>query len=218
VGEPLVVHPSPVVVEARAWAAVGLNAVMVAAVVVLGVVLLLDGTTRSLVGGALLVVLGVVLAPRLLAPLRLLLGMRRAGRRPRPARLVVDDDGVTVYNHDAAALEAALPARLSWDDCVALVASPVVDGPSRGVRYFYLHFMPRPGIAVGGDVPADRLAVRSRLVGQPAETVATSWILQSGDLDQARRVLAEVRRRRPALRVVDSIDRTTTVETDERTG
>ncbi|WP_345463800.1 hypothetical protein [Nocardioides marinquilinus] len=215
--EPLVVRPSSAVVEKRAWAALGLNVVVCVGIVVLGAVLVLDGTTRSLVGGGLLVALGALLAGRSIRPLAVLVRVRRAQAEPSPPRLVLDDDAVTVFNHDAGSRRSAHPAVLAWDDCVALVASPLAGSPARGLRYYYLHFMPRPGVDVGAGVPADRLALRSNLIGQPVEAVATSWVLQSPDLDLARAVLGDVRRRRPALRVVDSIDRTgASPETYER--
>jgi hypothetical protein len=195
----------------RAWIGPVYNVVVVAVVEIIGVTLLLTGSTGRRLGGVVLVVMGAWWSRQTVRAFRHLLARRDA---TVPVRLRLDDTGVTVFHGSGdtdATVEgdAGRPAYLAWDDCIAVVASrtPVPDGDGRPL--FYVHFMPRTDGAVRLEgVPAERIEWMSRLCGIPSTTgAAMAWVLVSVDLPAVPRVLAQVASRAPHVRVVDSLRR-----------
>jgi hypothetical protein len=100
-------------------------------------------------------------------------------------------------------------ARIGWDDCAAVVVSPV---PTRGRTSesyrAYVEFVPvSPDRVEGRAHPRDQ---RAELLDRPAEQVLTVWMELASVGTTASDVAAWLRRRRPDLRIIDSLDRTGT--------
>lgn len=179
--------------QQRLWLAY--HVVLVTALVGFGVVSILDGGDHGLLRGAALVAVGGYLG------LRTTQGMRRTAG-PQVSDVRLGSNGVVVLNGDQAAPGEAF---LRWDDCVAVVASPV-SGPR---PLYYVHFMPvRDDAVTVTGVPRPLLRNRAALVDIPvSSSAAMVWVVAEATLPRMYDALDRVRDGRPGLRVVDSTRR-----------
>ena len=178
----------------RFWAVY--NVVLFVAIVGFGVVMVLTGDTRGVVGGVVLVGVGGLLLARQVVAVR--------GRPDVAARQVnqveVVDSGVRVLWGD---VESPGQAWLAWDDCAAVVASRAANAD----RLYYVRVLPvADDRVVLVDVPRQLLRAKAAVADIPATAAAALvWVVREGDLRVLADVLDQIRVHRPGLRVVDSI-------------
>jgi hypothetical protein len=168
----------------------------------ISVALLAAAVSSAASGGTagLLTALGLVATAALAAYLYLpsLIRHLRLGLR-RPSRLVLDANGITVFSGPAGDL---VEAWLGWDDCAAVVTSPLPMPSGEVVNY--VQFVPARPDAVR--FPADNrwILAAAALVQVPPATAAMTSYARPGK-PQLASVLVWVRTHHPDLRIVESV-------------
>jgi hypothetical protein len=175
---------------------IGLIGVGIALVLVVAAVVNAGSGSSS----GLLTAVGLMLTAALAAYLYLpaLVRTVRIGLR-RPMRVVLDRTGITVTTGPATDL---VESWLGWDDCVAVVTSPLPTPDGRGVNY--VQFLPARPEAVRFPPDNKWILATAALVRVPPCTAAMTSFARPGRPELGE-LLAWVRAHRSELRIVESV-------------